>query len=75
MPESVLKVLVNGEQKEIEPGTRLRTLVSELELKPDRIAIELNRRILRKADWDSTELAEGDAVEVVSFVGGGAGLV
>ena len=66
-----MKIVVNGEQKEVERGTTLGLLVSQLNLKPDRLAIELNRRILRKGDWDSTELAEADTIEIVSFVGGG----
>ena len=71
--EFLLKIVVNGEQKEIERGTTLGQLVLQLDLKSDRVAIELNRRIRRKGDWDSTELAEADTIEIVSFVGGGEG--
>jgi thiamine biosynthesis protein ThiS len=47
-------------------------LIEELGLTPERLAIEVNRRIIRRADWPSTTLAEGDKVEIVHFVGGGA---
>ncbi len=67
-----MKIVVNGEEREIEDGATVSRLVSLLDLKSDRLAIELNVRILRKGDWDSTELAEADRVEIVSFVGGGA---
>ena len=67
-----MKIAVNGEEKEIESGTTLGELLSRLDLKQDRLAIELNRRILRRSDWSSATLAEGDAIEIVSFVGGGA---
>ena len=66
-----MKIVVNGEEREIESGTTLGQLVSLLDLAQDRLAIELNRRILRKKEWDSTELNEADAIEIVSFVGGG----
>lgn len=66
-----MNVTVNGEQKEIEGGT-VFDLIGALGLKPERLAIELNRRIIRRAEWDSTNLSEGDKIEIVHFVGGGA---
>ena len=67
-----MKIVVNGDEEDIERGTTVGQLVSRLNLKSDRLAIEVNRRILRKRDWDSTKLAEADTIEIVSFVGGGA---
>lgn len=46
-------------------------LIGFLGLKAERLAIEVNRRIVRRAEWATTPLAEGDRVEIVHFVGGG----
>jgi thiamine biosynthesis protein ThiS len=68
-----LNIQLNGEQKEVAGGIAITALISELGLKPERLAVEVNRRLIRRADWPSTTLAEGDKVEIVHFVGGGAG--
>jgi len=67
-----MNILLNGEPKEIAANLAVAGLIAELGLTPERLAIEVNRRIIRRADWPSTTLAEGDKVEVVHFVGGGA---
>lgn len=68
----VLIVTVNGEEKELAPDAKVTDLLTLLQLKPERLAVELNRRIVRRAAWEQTTLAEGDRVEIVHFVGGGA---
>lgn len=70
--EGQLTIVVNGEQAEVAEGVAVDKLIKELGLKPERLAIEVNRRIVRRADWPSTTLSEGDKVEIVHFVGGGA---
>jgi thiamine biosynthesis protein ThiS len=67
-----LNIILNGEPKEISESLALDGLITELGLKAERLAIEVNRRIIRRADWPSTTLSEGDKVEIVHFVGGGA---
>jgi len=67
-----MTIVLNGETKEIPADLSVAALLDELGLTPERLAIEVNRRILRRADWPSTTLAEGDKVEIVHFVGGGA---
>lgn len=67
-----MNILINGEVKEIPANLAVAGLIDVLELKPERLAIEVNRRIIRRADWPATTLAEGDSVEIVHFVGGGA---
>jgi thiamine biosynthesis protein ThiS len=67
-----LNIILNGDRKEIAEGLALDALIIELGLKSERLAVEVNRRIIRKAHWPSTTLAEGDKVEIVHFVGGGA---
>ena len=67
-----VRVNVNGEPREVEAGTTVARLVELLALAPERLAVELNREVLRRALWPETELAEGDRVEIVHFVGGGS---
>jgi thiamine biosynthesis protein ThiS len=67
-----VRVTVNGESREVEAGATVACLVEQLALAPERLAVELNREVLRRALWPETELAEGDRVEIVHFVGGGA---
>jgi sulfur carrier protein len=52
-------------------GSSLAQLMANLELAPERIAIELNQSVVRRSEWSTTELREGDRLEVVHFVGGG----
>jgi len=65
-----MKVFVNGEPREVNETT-LAGLVTELDLPVARIAIELNRDVVRRSDWDSTMLKDEDRIEIVHFVGGG----
>lgn len=68
-----MTILVNGNQTDIPEGSNISDLISSLALDTERIAVELNRRIVRRANWDSTTISEGDKVEIVHFVGGGEG--
>ena len=69
-----MKVQINGEVREfanaVVPFT-LAALIESLGMKPDRIAVELNRDIVSRVRWAETVLNEGDQLEVVQFVGGG----
>ena len=65
-----MNVMVNGDPREMQEGMTLHALLAELKLTPDKVAIELNRRLVRSEKYD-TALKEGDVVEVVTFVGGG----
>jgi sulfur carrier protein len=67
-----LNVTVNGEKKELADGTTITGLLEILELKPERLAVEVNRRIVRRANWPATALSDGDRIEIVNFVGGGS---
>lgn len=67
-----VEILVNGETRELQAGTTVEELVRELGLVPDRLAIEYNLHILKKKHWVTTALANGDRLEIVHFVGGGA---
>jgi sulfur carrier protein len=63
-------VKVNGEARELPEGETVRALIERYQLTPEKVAIELNRRLLRGERYE-TALTEGDEVEIVTFVGGG----
>ena len=66
-----LRVFVNGESTELSGTPSLAELIEELDLPAARIAIELNRVVVRRRDWGVTDLHDGDQIEIVHFVGGG----
>ena len=66
-----MQIKLNGEATEVDEGTTLQTLVERLALAPDRLAVELNHEVIRRARWPGVKLSEGDRVEIVHFVGGG----
>ena len=68
-----MRVQINGEVREITDELKLSELVKELSLAPERVAIELNQKVVRRTHWPETMLAEGDRIEIVHFVGGGEG--
>jgi thiamine biosynthesis protein ThiS len=66
-----MNIVINGEQKSIEPRQTVGELVGSLGTAAGPIAVELNRQVVRKRDWDSVLLEEDDRVEIIHFVGGG----
>jgi thiamine biosynthesis protein ThiS len=67
---------INGEERVFSPATgpgsfSLATLIESLSMKPDRVAVELNRDIVPRDRWAQTHLKDGDRLEIVHFVGGG----
>lgn len=66
-----MRVYLNGESKDVRESLTLADLVADLDLPAVRIAIELNRTVVRRSDWSQTTLSENDRIEVVHFVGGG----
>ncbi len=66
-----MNVIINGEERSVEGTASLAELLANLELPERRIAVELNKKVVRRSDWASVEVSEGDRVEIVHFVGGG----
>jgi sulfur carrier protein len=62
---------VNGAPFEITRGATVADLVERLGVRTGTFAVERNRRVVRRADHATTELAQDDRIEVVTFVGGG----
>jgi len=67
-----MKLQINGDFREFNGPLTLSALVEILGLKPDQVAVELNRSIVAREHWPDTDLREGDRLEVVQFVGGGS---
>lgn len=66
-----MTITVNGEQRQVEPGTTVADLVEQLGLAGKPCAAEVNRDLVPKREHASRALAEGDRVELVTLVGGG----
>ena len=66
-----MKLQINGEEREVAEGLTLAVLLEQLAMKADRVAVELNREIVRREAWTQTHLQPGDRLEIVQFVGGG----
>lgn len=68
---AAISIVVNGEERTVRAGETVTDLIRALELDPERLAIELDRRIVKRAEWPSTMLRTGAKLEIVQFVGGG----
>lgn len=66
-----MRIQVNGRPQEVEENLSLSQLITSLELKPEQIAIELNQKVIRRGEWQDTDLRDDDKIEIVHFVGGG----
>jgi sulfur carrier protein len=66
-----MEAMVNGERRRLPDGATIADLVAELELRGRRIAVEVNRDILPAAEYAGRRIRDGDAIEIVHFVGGG----
>ncbi|HEY6065975.1 MAG TPA: sulfur carrier protein ThiS [Thermoanaerobaculia bacterium] len=71
IPVESVRVRVNGEPRSFPTGTSIAALLGALGVSTPRVAVERNREIVPKAVYESTLLEDGDALEVVEFVGGG----
>lgn len=69
--QTYYEITINGESKQVIPGMTVADLVTQLELTPQRLAIEHNLLILARSLWTETRLSPGDKLEIVHFVGGG----
>jgi thiamine biosynthesis protein ThiS len=66
-----MQITLNGEKRDIPDGLTVEALLEHLEIKPGRVAVEINETIVRKATYAETLVKDGDRVEVVQFMGGG----
>jgi len=66
-----MRVLVNGNEQEIEPNTTVTALMTAYQLQPKHVAVEINCDLVPRRQFDSTVIQEGDRLEIVTLVGGG----
>lgn len=71
MSAGQIEIVVNGERKSVPPGLTVQRLLETLAIPADRVAVELNKSIVRKRNWEDTLVETGAQVEIVQFVGGG----
>jgi sulfur carrier protein len=66
-----IEIVLNGERRNARQGETVLELLEQLEIDPARVAIELDRCILKRPLWAGTTLRAGSEIEIVQFVGGG----
>ena len=66
-----IKIIVNGKQMQIIPKFTLKSLITKLKMPLNKIAIELNKKIIDKNRISKIQLKKGDKIEIVHFIGGG----
>ncbi len=66
-----MKLKINGNETDVTDSLTVTGLLQELKIEPARVAVEVNMVIIKKVNYEECLLKEGDAVEIVNFVGGG----
>ena len=67
----LVSIWINGQQRQVPAEHSIAELLTWLELPSERLAVELNKSIVRKRDWQTTAVTGGSVIEIVEFVGGG----
>lgn len=66
-----MRLVINGQEQTLEGVRTVAELLAQFELPPQRVAVELNQNLIRRATFEQQTLSEGDQVEIVTLVGGG----
>ena len=66
-----MKISLNGDPHEIAGPLTLTALLEQLKIDPRRVAVEHNLTVVKRANYDRTQIQDGDQIEIVNFVGGG----
>ena len=66
-----MNLIINGEDRQFDSALSITALLDRLGMKPDRVAVELNRELVPRERWVKTQLSDDDKLEIVHFVGGG----
>lgn len=66
-----MKVFINGESREVPRRFNLSELLAHLSMPQERVAVELNKEVVRKKDWHAVTIRDADKIEIIHFVGGG----
>ena len=68
---SAFSIWLNGERREVPRESCVAELIQSLGLRPELVAVEINRELLKRASFSERHLRDGDRIEIVEFVGGG----
>jgi len=66
-----MRLKLNGTISEFQDGITLSGLLQDLKIEPERVAVEVNLKVIKKKDYPDIILKDGDSIEIVNFVGGG----
>lgn len=66
-----VKITLNGKPSKVDEGTCLTDLLAQMKIEPLKVACELNQRIVKRAQYAGTKIAEGDVIEILQMIGGG----
>lgn len=66
-----MKASINGELRELADGTTVAALLDELGVARTGVAVAMNERVVRRADYEQSAIADGDAIEIIKAVAGG----
>jgi sulfur carrier protein len=66
-----VKATINGEARELPSGTTIALLLEQLGITRSGIAVAKNERVVRRLEYESSTIAEGDNVEIIKAVAGG----
>ncbi len=72
MADQLIKITLNGKPQEIQAGLSVTALLTKWKMKPELVTVEINENILQKLDYETTEIKNGDKVEFIFYMGGGA---
>jgi sulfur carrier protein len=67
-----MEIILNGEKRKLAEGLTVLDLVQQLGFSVERLAVELNLQIIKREQWATSNLKQGDRIEIVQFVGGGS---
>ena len=67
-----MEVMLNGEKRDIPDGVTVAQLLAQLQIQPERVAVEVNLTVLKRAQLPDVSLKSGDQVEIVQLIGGGS---
>ena len=73
MPDTgLIKITLNGKENQIQAGMTVTDLLTKWRMRPELVTVEINETILQKLDYETTKIKNGDKVEFIFYMGGGA---
>ena len=69
--EGKMQITLNGKRAEVKDGITLAQILDEMQIVPQMVACEVNLTIVRRGDYATTRISEGDQVEILQMIGGG----